>query len=114
MMQFILHFSEPSIGFKADSDRRDLLLCPVEPVLILDRLPTHDFLLFSSLLLRRGVVLGSFFCKSKEFVAKGAGGLLFAPELELELDFNKLSIENIPVELGADDSMMSRLEELRN
>ena len=24
-----------------------------------------------------------------------------------ELDFNKLSIENIPVELGADDSMMS-------
>lgn len=54
-------------------------------------------------------------CKSKEFVAKGAGGLvLFTPELELELDFNKLSMENIPVELGADDSMMSRLEELRN
>ena len=47
-------------------------------------------------------------------MAKGAGGLIFAPELELELDFNKLSIENIPVELGADDSMMSRLEELRN
>ena len=48
-------------------------------------------------------------------MAKGAGGLvLFTPELELELDFNKLSMENIPVELGADDSMMSRLEELRN
>ena len=41
-------------------------------------------------------------------MAKGAGGLvLFTPELELELDFNKLSMENIPVELGADDSMMS-------
>ena len=36
-------------------------------------------------------------------VAIGKG---FAPELELELDFNRLSMENIPVELGADDSMI--------
>ena len=42
-------------------------------------------------------------CKSRELVATGKG---FAPELELVLDFNRLSMENIPVELGADDSMI--------